>query len=157
MKRIFTLVLLLAAGPTVAHATQAPDPMTAPPPPGYYVFQKVLYQNDGGQPDNAAYFKGLMRNIANHLTAVDGKAEIRVVSFAAGVKLFQMAKTDPTVAAGLDGLRAKNVRFLVCRNTLRGMGVRPEDLYHVSWADVVPSGVAEIARLQGQGFVFEHP
>jgi intracellular sulfur oxidation DsrE/DsrF family protein len=37
------------------------------------------------------------------------------------------------------------------------MRLRPEDLYKVADTDVVPSGVAEIARLQGQGFVFEHP
>jgi intracellular sulfur oxidation DsrE/DsrF family protein len=154
MKLALTLCLLLA--PPVLAAETA-DPMTAPPPPGYYVFQKVLYQNDGGLPDDHAYFKGMLRNVANHMAAVDGKAEIRVVSFASGVKLFEMAKTDPALAASVDTLRARGVRFLICRNTLKGMGLRPEDLYKVTWADVVPSGVAEIARLQGQGFVFEHP
>jgi intracellular sulfur oxidation DsrE/DsrF family protein len=152
MKTVLALCLLLA---TPAFA--GTDPMTAPIPPGYYSFQKVVYQNDGGLPDEHAYFQGLLRNIANHLTAVDGKAEIRVVSFAAGVKMLVMAKTDPALAAQIDALRAKSVRFLVCRNTLRGMRLRPEDLYKVADTDVVPSGVAEIARLQGQGFVFEHP
>ena len=33
----------------------------------------------------------------------------------------------------------------------------PADLYGVKDADVVPSGVAELARLQGQGFVYIHP
>ena len=98
-----------------------------------------------------------MRHIGAHLEATGGKVEIRVVSFASGVKLFQMAKTDPGLAAGLDKLRARGVRFQLCRNTLKGMGVRPEDLYGVQGADVVPSGVAEIARLQGQGFVYLHP
>jgi uncharacterized protein len=79
------------------------------------------------------------------------------VSFAAGVKLFQMARTDSALAAAIDALRSKDVRFLVCRNTLRGMGLRPEDLYGVRPDDIVPSGVAEIARLQGLGFVYVHP
>jgi intracellular sulfur oxidation DsrE/DsrF family protein len=157
--RIQTAIfLMLATGmaqPCLAGTV--PDPMTAPPPAGYYTFQKVVYQNDGGTPDDHAYFKGLLRNIANHIEAVDGKVEIRVVSFAAGVSLLQMAKTDPALAAGIDGLRAKGVRFLVCRNTLKGRNLRPDDLYHVRGEDVVPSGVAEIARLQGLGFVFEHP
>jgi intracellular sulfur oxidation DsrE/DsrF family protein len=136
---------------------QTPDPMTAPPPAGYYVFQKVVYQNDGGLPDDRTYFGMLLHNLAAHIAATGGKVEIRVVSFSRGVTLFQMAKTDPELAGSIDALRAKGVRFLVCRNTLRAMKLRPEDLYKVSPADVVPSGVAEIARLQGQGFVYIRP
>ena len=79
------------------------------------------------------------------------------IQCAAGVKLFQMAKTDPALAADLDRLRAKGVRFMVCRNTLKGMGLMPADLYGVQDADIVPSGVAELARLQGQGYVYIHP
>jgi hypothetical protein len=37
------------------------------------------------------------------------------------------------------------------------MNLTPADLYGVADADIVPSGVAEIARLQGQGFVYIHP
>ena len=131
--------------------------MNDPPPSGYYVFQKVVYQNDSGWPEDRGYFERLLRNLAAHIAATDGKVEIRVVSFSAGVKLFQMAKTDPALAASLDSLRSKGVRFLICRNTLRGMNLRLEDLYGVQAADVVPSGVAEIARLQGLGFVYVHP
>ena len=40
---------------------------------------------------------------------------------------------------------------------MRGMGVKPGDLYGVKDEDVVPSGVAEIARLQGLGFVYIRP
>ena len=149
--------LALALCLICAAPAQGADPMTAPPPVGYYVFQKVVYQNDGGAPDDHAYFERLLRHIGEHIKATDGKVEIRVVSFAAGVKLFQMAKTDAGLAASLDGLRAKGVRFLVCRNTLRGMGLRPEDLYGVRPDDVVPSGVAELARLQGLGYVYIHP
>lgn len=31
-------------------------------PRGYYANQKVVYQNDGGKPDNATYFKRLLGN-----------------------------------------------------------------------------------------------
>ncbi len=37
------------------------------------------------------------------------------------------------------------------------MGLRPQDLYGVKDEDIVPSGVAEIARLQGLGYVYIHP
>jgi intracellular sulfur oxidation DsrE/DsrF family protein len=143
--------------PPAAPFAAGQDPMTAPVQAGYYAFQKVVYQNDGGLPDDRTYFAMLLRNVANHLQAVDGRAEIRVVSFGRGVDLFRLARTDPGLAGQIDALKAKGVRFLVCRNTLKGMKLRPQDLYHVAPEDVVPSGVAELARLQGQGFVYVHP
>lgn len=160
MKRALLILFLTLPGLalTGASAAQAPsDPMTAPPPADYYVFQKVVYQNSGGLPDDRGYFLRLVRNIGAHITATGSNVEIRVVSFAGGVKVFQLAKTDPELAQAIDALRAKHVRFLICRNTLRAMNLTPADLYGVSDADIVPSGVAEIARLQGQGFVYIHP
>ena len=157
MKIILAIVLGLGLGLAAAPSVAASDPMTDPPPSGYYAFQKVVYQNDGGAPDDRTAFDHLLRHIGAHIAAVDGKVEIRVVSFGGGVKAFQQAKTDAALAAGLDGLRAKGVRFLICRNTMRGMGVKPGDLYGVKDEDVVPSGVAEIARLQGLGFVYIRP
>lgn len=149
--------LILGLGLLAAAPAQAADPMTDPPPAGYYVFQKVVYQNDGGAPDDRAYFERLLHHLGAHITATDGKVEIRVVSFAGGLKMFQMARTDHALATAIDGLRARGVRFLVCRNTMKAMSLRPEDLYGVRPEDVVPSGVAEIARLQGLGFVYVHP
>ena len=157
MRSPLALVLALCFLPAVAWAAPAADPMTAPVPAGYYSVQKVVYQNDGGLPDDKAYFERLIRHLSAHLEVTDGKVEIKVVSFAAGVKLFQMAKTDAGLAGSLDKLRAKGVRFMLCRNTMRGMGLKPEDLYGVKGEDVVPSGVAEIARLQGMGYVYIHP
>lgn len=126
-------------------------------PENYYTFQHVVYQNDGGWPDNRAYFLRLLHHISAHIAATQGQVEIRVVNFASGVTLFQLAKTDSDLRSEVDALRAKGVRFLICRNTLNGMGLQAEDLYGVAPQDVVPSGVAEIARLQGLGFVYLHP
>ena len=150
----FALACAIAAGPTQA---QSPSSSPAPIPRDYYTFQKVVYQNDGGWPDNKAYFQRLLRNISAHIAATDGRVEIRVVNFASGVMLFQQAKTDADLASALDMLKAKGVNFLICRNTLIGTGLHVEDLYGVKDEDVVPSGVAEIARLQGQGYVYIHP
>jgi intracellular sulfur oxidation DsrE/DsrF family protein len=140
--------------PAVAQSgPSAPEPMDS----SRYVFQRVVYQNSGGYPDDKSYAQRLLRNIGAHVAATEGKVEIRVVSFAAGAKLFLLAKEDADLAKGLDGLRAKGVRFLLCRNTLEGMKLKATDLYGVIDADVVPSGVAEVARLQGMGFVYVHP
>jgi intracellular sulfur oxidation DsrE/DsrF family protein len=153
-------VAIFAAAPAFAQAgpfAPGADVMTAPVQRGYFAHQKVVYQNDGGLPDDHAYFMGILRNVANHIEATGGDVEIRMVSFGRGVSMFAQAKTDPALARAIDGLRAKGVRFLVCRNSMRGMKVAPQDLYGVSPADVVPAGVAEIARLEGEGFVLIHP
>lgn len=145
--------LITGAATASAQSGSAAEPVDS----SRYVFQRVVYQNSGGYPDDKSYAQRLLRNIGAHVAATDGKVEIRVVSFAAGAKLFLMATEDADLAKGLDGLRAKGVKFLICNNTLKGMKLQPTDLYGVTEADVVPSGVAEIARLQGMGFVYIHP
>ena len=153
---IFAATLLSLASPCAAQSMAQGQALTAVPK-NYYTFQRVVYQNDGGWPDNRAYFLRLLHHIGAHIAATEGQVEIRVVNFASGVTLFQMAKTDSDLRNEIDGLRAKGVSFLICRNTLNGMGLHAEDLYGVRPQDVVPSGVAEIARLQSQGFVYLHP
>ncbi|MGU3668142.1 DsrE family protein [Methylobacterium sp. A49B] len=125
---------------------------------GYYADQKVVYHNGGGGPDGAAYFKRLLANLRNHVEAV-GKAhvEIRVVSLGDGVGLFQSAANDKELAGRIDALKGMGVRFLVCANTLRERKVDRTTLYGVGEDDLVPSGVAELARLQGMGFAYIHP
>jgi len=126
-------------------------------PAGYYQDQKVVYHNDGGAPDNAAYFRRMLNSIKNHIDAV-GKThvEIRVVDQGAGVDLFEMAGTDKDLAGRIDSLRSLGVRFLICANTLRERKIDWHNLYGVKAEDIVPSGVAELARLEGLGFVYIH-
>ncbi len=125
---------------------------------GYYADQKVVYHNGGSGPDEAAYFKRLLANLRNHVEAV-GKAhvEIRVVSLGYGVGLFQSAANDKELAGRIDALKGMGVRFLVCANTLRERKIDRTTLYGVGEDDLVPSGVAELARLQAMGFAYIHP
>jgi hypothetical protein len=46
-----------------------------PAPAGYYADQKVVYHNDGGGPDNSAYFRKLLNNLRNHVAAL-GKEHV---------------------------------------------------------------------------------
>ena len=56
------------------------------------------------------------------------------------------------MSAKVDGLKTQGVEFKVCANTLNGRKVDYEnELYDVSQADIVPSGVAELSHLQSQG------
>ncbi len=149
MRRLigFCLGLMLLA-PVVALAA----------PPGYYTDQKVVYHNNGGMPDNPTYFRKLLTNLRNHVAAV-GKdhVEIRVVDHGDGIVLFQLAQTDEKLAQAIDARKAEGVHFLICQNTLDERHVDWHSLYGVKEADLVPSGVAELARLQGMGFAYIHP
>jgi intracellular sulfur oxidation DsrE/DsrF family protein len=152
MKRIFAALfaaVLMTVGWSAGDVNAAPS--------GYYQDQKVVYHNDGGGPDNAAYFKRMLDSIKNHIEAV-GKdhIEIRVVDHSAGVDLFQIAQTDKLLAGQIDYLRAQGVRFLICANTLKERQIDWHTLYGIKEDDIVPSGAAELARLQGMGFVYIH-
>ena len=149
-RSLMIAVVLATLGVGAAHA--GPEA-----PAGYYADQKVVYHNDGG-PDGAAYFKRLLGNLRNHVETV-GKTyvEIRVVSHGNGVALFQSAASDRELAARIDALKGMGVRFLVCGHTLRERKIDRNTLYGVTEDEVVPSGVAELARLQGMGFAYIHP
>ena len=152
MKPIATVLLAFAIsllGFTAYGLENAPD--------GYFKPQKVVYHNDGGGPDNAAYFKRMLNSMKNHVEAL-GKVEleIRVVDHGGGVELFQLANTDKDLAGRIDALKSSGVRFLICNNTLRERKIDWRTLYGVKEDDIVPSGVAELARLQAMGFVYIH-
>lgn len=147
-------VTALLAAPLLPHLAQAEAPA------GYYTDQRVVYQNSGppmGASDSQhiEWFQHLLGSLHNHVVAV-GKThvQIRVVDFGGGVDLLILAKMMPDVARKIDSLRQDGVRFLVCANTLKGRNIKPGQLYKVSKEDVVPSGVAELSRLQGMGFSY---
>jgi intracellular sulfur oxidation DsrE/DsrF family protein len=62
------------------------------------------------------------------------------------------------IQAKISGLKDQGIDFEVCSNTLRGKKIDFEsDLYDVDKADIVPSGVAELARLQQMGYAYIKP
>ena len=143
--------LLLAASPmsqaaTTTKATKAKA--TAPVP----VIEKVVYHvND------ASVARMAMNNVSNHLNA-NPNARIVVVTHGKGIDfLLNDAKDDkgefaPVVA----GLVERGVDFRVCRNTLTGRNLNDDAV--ILEAKVVPSGVAEIGRLQAlEGYVYLKP
>ena len=123
----------------------------------YFGEQKVVYHNNGGVPDNTTYFKKMLLNIKNHVAAV-GKdhLKLKVVDHGMGVDLFKVANTDADIAATIDALKADGVEFLICANTLRERQIDWHTLYKVKEGDIVPSGAAELARLQAMGYAYIH-
>ena len=112
---------------------------------------------------------GALRNIQNHINAVGAEnLDLRVVMHGNGLSLLlepdQVSKTkmksgsaDADMTARIANLKNQGVTFKVCANTLKGRKVALDMLYDASESDIVPSGVAEIAHLQGQGFAYLRP
>ncbi len=132
-----------------------------------YGKQKVVYHINYDNPKAQA---GALRNIQNHINAV-GKEnlDLKVVLHGKGLTLllepsssgntkFSTGNATDAITAKIAGLKSQGVDFNVCANTLRGKKVSFEnDLYDVSKADIVPSGVAELAKLQALGYAYIRP
>ena len=124
-----------------------------------YGKQKVVYHinYDGGE-DSRAY-RGAMRNVQNHINAVGAEnLEVKVVLHGNGLGLLMNAKKNDALQTAVSSLKGQNVNFHVCNNTLKGRKISYEDdLYDVWEEDIVPSGVAELSRLQQMGYTYIKP
>ena len=133
-----------------------------------YGKQKVVYHINYDNPKQQA---GALRNIQNHINAVGAEnLDLKVVLHGNGLALllepdslaklkkFKHANADETMTARIDSLKNQGVEFNVCANTVRGRKVDIEtDLYNVDKVDIVPSGVAEVAYLQANGYSYVKP
>jgi intracellular sulfur oxidation DsrE/DsrF family protein len=97
-------------------------------------------------------------NIRNHLKA-DPKVKIVVVANGAGVDFLLDGAKDAhgnPYDAIVQDLVSQGVEFRVCHNTLETRKIDPAKV--LPEAKIVPSGVAEVARLQSrEGFVYLRP
>ncbi len=115
---------------------------------------KVVYHLSEGIPQASR----AIGNIRNHLAA-DPKARIVVVTHSLGIDFLLQGATnqmDQPFAGSIADLANKGVEFRVCNNTLVSRKIDAAKL--AMEATVVPSGVAEVARLQArEGFVYLRP
>lgn len=115
---------------------------------------QVVYHLTGGI-DEAARAMG---NVRNHLKA-DPSAKIIVVGNGAGIDFMLDGAKDANgnpFDATIQDLESQGVAFRVCNNTLVARGIDKSRV--VSEAKIVPSGVAEVARLQArEGHVYLRP
>ena len=139
MKRAFIpmlAALFLATAPMAASAAE----------------EKVVYHvND------SANARAAMNNVNNHLNA-SPDAKIVVVTHGKGIDfLLNDAKDDKgEFASAVAGLKGKGVDFRVCNNTLKSRKLDASAV--IQEANIVPSGVAEIGKLQAQeGYVYLKP
>lgn len=115
---------------------------------------KVVYHLSEG----IAQASRAINNIRNHLAA-DPAARIVVVSHGQGIDFLLDGATNPMqqpFAGAVSDLVAQGVEFRVCNNTLVSRKMTADKL--LLEAKVVPSGVAEVAKLQArEGFVYLRP
>ncbi len=119
-----------------------------------YMQQKVVYHiND----INSA--NGALRNVKNHLNALgDENVDIVVVTHSGGAFTLVDGSTDEkghSFEDMIQKLANRGVKFDICANTIRGKKIDKSKI-NLN-AKIVPSGVAEIAHLEQQGYEYIKP
>ena len=108
---------------------------------GYYKQKVVYHVNDVNKAT------GAFRNAKNHLNAVgDKNVDMIIVTHSSGA--FALVDQIATLAN-------RGVRFQICANTIRGKKIDKNKI-NVN-AEVVPSGVAQIADLEQKGYLYVKP
>ena len=139
------LLLLLVLAGCAAIGGQRADPVGP---------DKVVYHLNAGleQASNG------LRNVGNHLE-VNPKAQIVVVAHAQGVDYLMKGMKDKNgnpYETVVEQLKLQGVRFDVCEITLRNRKLSRDQF--IADATFVPSGVAEITRLQQrEGYAYLRP
>ncbi len=151
MTNFFRAICVLLAT-SLAFAVQAQDTER-------YGKQKVVYHINYEGGEGSKKHLGAMRNIQNHINAVGAEnIDVKVVLHGNGLSLLADAKGNEKMQTSVSSLKGQNVGFQVCNNTLKGRKISYEnDLYDVWEDDIVPSGVAELSRLQQMGYTYIKP
>lgn len=115
--------------------------------------EKIVYHIDSNK-DNMA----VLRNVINHLEA-SPKAQVVVVAHNNGVDFLLQGAKAPTgeiYQATVSKLAARGVDFRVCENTLQRRRLAFSRV--IPQAHLVPSGIAEISRLETkEGYAYLKP
>jgi intracellular sulfur oxidation DsrE/DsrF family protein len=115
---------------------------------------KVVYHMN----EPADHATQVIRNIRNHLNA-DPKVKIVLVAHASGIDFLMRDKKDKNgnpFEVGVQELMQRGVEFRVCEFTLKSRNIDKSQM--IDDLKYVPSGVAEVARLQAQeGYAYLKP
>jgi len=115
---------------------------------------KVVYHMN----EDVARAPQALRNVRNHLS-VDPKAKIVMVTHAAGINFLMKDAKDANgnpFEVTVQDLKSQGVEFRVCEITLKQRNIQRSQL--IDEVVYVPSGVAEVSRLQIQeGYAYLKP
>lgn len=121
---------------------------------------KVVYHFNS---DDQKIHKSGLINIQNHLDAVEKEnVEIVAILHGPGLTMLQHGKTEEDNFLRVENLKKQGVKFGVCNITIQRLKLNKDELFvgkeKIKDSDIVPSGVAEIAKLQAEkGFVYIKP
>lgn len=155
--KMLSKATLVAAGLALTATAHAVDP--SKPAKNGYNQQKVVYHIN-----NVDDATGSLRNVKNHLNALgDENAEIIVVTHSSGAFALvdgAMGKKDKEgkpydFRDQIAGLANRGVKFQICANTIRGKKIPKEKINEN--AEIIPSGVAQVAHLQQKGYLYVKP
>ena len=97
-------------------------------------------------------------NARNELRA-EPDTRIVIVTHGEGIRFLLVGAVDGrgrSFEAIVAALAAQGVEFRVCNNTLEGLNIAPSKV--IAAAKIVPSGVAEVVRLQArEGYAYFQP
>jgi hypothetical protein len=142
----------IALGGMIGAATIA---QAADPSPGKH---KVVYHINYAGGEKSKLYEAAMTNVQNHISAVGAdKVDIKVVMHGLGLDMLMDAKANDSLRTKINSLKNQQVAFQVCGIALERRKINYKDLYDVTEGDIVPSGVAEIAKLQHQGYAYIKP
>jgi len=124
-----------------------------------YDKQKVVYHvNDINKAT------GAFRNAKNHLNAVgDKNIEMIIVTHSSGAFALVQGSMGKKNKKGkvynftdqVAGLANRGVKFQICANTIRGKKIDKNKINEN--AEIIPSGVAQVAHLQQRGYLYVKP
>jgi uncharacterized protein len=144
--------VILAGALAAASAVQAETD-------SYFGEQKVVYHINYAGGEIGDGYRPALTNIQNHIDAVGvDNLEVKVVLHGDGLALLRSAVDNQALQMDVTSLKTQNVEFRVCQITLDRRDISyEEDLFEVWEDDIVPSGVAEVARLQQMGYAYIKP
>ena len=96
----------------------------------------------------------VLSNIENLLNDLgENNVEVELLANAGGLEI--LTKNFIIHDQQISLLASRNVQFRACSNTMRHLGLNPEDLLPV--VKIVPAGVSELVRKQAEGWAYIKP
>lgn len=122
-----------------------------------------LYHCDFGDPKR---FDQMLGNISNHLSVYNSDPfaiQLVIVAHGPGLKFFltdladtpwKDEKIDPALYERMANLGKSGVKAHLCAITFQKLNIDRAKARSEPFIDIVPSGVATVAALQGKGFAY---
>ena len=111
---------------------------------------KVIFHIDWDNEDALIMALNNMENLLKEVPVEE--AAIYLVANGVAVKLFQRATP---YTSRIEKLSDVGVRFFVCNNSLRNLGIERDEL--MESFEIVPAGILELIRLQAEGCAYIKP